>query len=547
MRQYKASAVLVAAVILAASACGSGKPAVARAQPGGAILGMVAATSITGRGVPVHPSFTFPPAQPQITVIALVGKVRRSPLTFTWYRVTGAGARKLFSRTVQVAAWDRAYSIGKDPGPLATGTYKVTASAGGQAQATTVTVARPAQSPSAIENGTAPPGQPPVDGGGGVIAPPAQPAADQSEITCLGADDTWCDADPGTDYSRPSVNVLLGAATPVGKTAAILVSANDKLISTLDVKGQAQSVVTFDPCSVPGGKDLPGTTFRVEAFSAQTVPKQRVVTIGLGDDTSAPSLHVVSTPARGSKVKPGDAITLKVTATEDGPSWQTGVKLIQVTGPEGLVADSGAPYGGVAKSCGQKSWTQTFTATYTVPSHPQPLIRLCAITEDFAGNQNFQCGEWYTGKVWKGPIHIDASITGNASDSGTADGQAIVVEDASGHLTGTVTVSRTSGCTRYPPFLQTVKLHVTGQDTNGRLVLHATPASPILRTTGICGFPDGVTRPPTEVHEPGGSPYEPFVVTITSPTTAQGTGSGVDADYGSFLHWRYTIKLTSQG
>lgn len=137
MRQYTALAALALAVTLAASACGSGKPAAARAQPS-AILDMVTATSITRQGVPVHPPFTFPPAQPQITVIAQVGKVTRSPLAFTWFQVKGAGARKLFSRTVQVSAWERAYSVGKDPGPLATGTYRVTASAGGQTQATTV-------------------------------------------------------------------------------------------------------------------------------------------------------------------------------------------------------------------------------------------------------------------------------------------------------------------------------------------------------------------------------------------------------------------------
>jgi len=29
-----------------------------------------------------------------------------------------------------------------------------------------------------------------------------------------------------------------------------------------------------------------------------------------------------------------------------------------------------------------------------VPSHPQPIIRLCAIAEDFAGNQNIAQAQW---------------------------------------------------------------------------------------------------------------------------------------------------------
>ena len=153
-----------------------------------------------------------------------------------------------------------------------------------------------------------------------------------------------------------------------------------------------------------------------------------------------------------------------------------------------------------------------------------------------------------TGGTWQGPIHLDLSVTGKSSDSGTADGQVVLVIDSSGDVSGTVKVHRTAGCTRYPIFLQLVRLHVTGEDSHQELTLHATPASPLpVGTTGICGFPDGVVRPPLDQkNEPGGSPYEPFVIHITSATTASGTGSGVDPDFGDNINWRYTITLTRQ-
>ncbi len=89
-------------------------------------------------------------------------------------------------------------------------------------------------------------------------------------------------------------------------------------------------------------------------------------------------------------VKAGDKINLKVTAQEkrrNGP-WQTGIKVIQVTAdPGGLVKDPWVNSSGLPKACGEKTWEQDDQATYTVPKNPPPIIKICALAEDYVGKR----------------------------------------------------------------------------------------------------------------------------------------------------------------
>src|SRR5205823_3435933 len=91
-----------------------------------------------------------------------------------------------------------------------------------------------------------------------------------------------------------------------------------------------------------GGSDLPGTKVALSEYIYGPDGKQLIapppIVLTLRDDTLAPTLHVVSTPERGSLVKAGDKITLDVNAKEEksGPSWQTGVRRIWLEAkPEG--------------------------------------------------------------------------------------------------------------------------------------------------------------------------------------------------------------------
>jgi hypothetical protein len=103
-------------------------------------------------------------------------------------------------------------------------------------------------------------------------------------------------------------------------------------------------------------------------------------------DTDAPKLKVTSTPPKGTKIKAGDKIKVTITASElyeDGhKSWPTGVQLIQLTADDGLV--NSQDYGRVPPPCDRRTWE----ATYTVPKHPPPIVRLLGIAADGVGHQD---------------------------------------------------------------------------------------------------------------------------------------------------------------
>jgi hypothetical protein len=146
---------------------------------------------------------------------------------------------------------------------------------------------------------------------------------------------------------------------------------------------------------------------------------------------------VISTPARGSKVMPGDPIVLTVTATEkrSGGPWQMGVERIQVIGPEGLV-DSKDYQEYRGKACDAKSWEQTFEVTYTVPENPPPQIELCAIGEDFAGNTQSRCGTFYTVNVWEGTLHSESTVGGILNCTEIWDMQLVFTVSEDGTIQG---------------------------------------------------------------------------------------------------------------
>ena len=67
-----------------------------------------------------------------------------------------------------------------------------------------------------------------------------------------------------------------------------------------------------------------------------------------------------------------------------------GFRLIAL--PGGQVRDpwvnSASP---LSQVCAQKTWEQNYEATYTVPSNPPPIIKLCALAEDYVGNESSNC------------------------------------------------------------------------------------------------------------------------------------------------------------
>ena len=148
-------------------------------------------------------------------------------------------------------------------------------------------------------------------------------------------------------------------------------------------------------------------------------------------------------------------------------------------------------------------------------------------------------------KVWEGPIHLDASVTGIDHDRGTADGKVRVVEQKDGSLTGTISVHRTSGCDRYSG-QKSFDIRVRGRRASHELVIESFPSEVVTDSMGepICGFPDGFFGDQGEK----GSPVKPFVVPLVSKTTASGRGTIDDKEklFGSTeddLITGYTINL----
>jgi hypothetical protein len=184
-----------------------------------------------------------------------------------------------------------------------------------------------------------------------------------------------------------------------------LTSQQDEVTKTLD----------FNPCTHPGGSDLPGTRgeFSVSVFEGES----GAITAGgaefttLGPDTTKPAITINSQPPPG-RVEPGNEILIDATAQENrnGPSWQRGVKSFQLTAtPGGQVGEPQQARSPLPLPCDRKQWSLATQGTYLVPANA-PVIEICAIAEDFAGNIQTKCNKYYTGKVWKGKARVTSSV-----------------------------------------------------------------------------------------------------------------------------------------
>ena len=196
------------------------------------------------------------------------------------------------------------------------------------------------------------------------------------------------------------------------------------------------------PCELPAGSDLPGAPLAISFVSAN--PAARATkTLTLRPDTEKPTLKTTSTPRKGTKVKTGDTIKVRMEASEEygdtRMGWQTGVKKIQLTDESrNQVVPPHFEATGGPRPCKEKQWKQSLEVTYTVPPNPPPVIRLRAIAEDFAGNKDddvgaFPTGDWYGTFGW---THICEG--GGNKDETRGAGDLTLDHDGRGNLTGTL-------------------------------------------------------------------------------------------------------------
>jgi hypothetical protein len=153
-------------------------------------------------------------------------------------------------------------------------------------------------------------------------------------------------------------------------------------------------------------------------------------------DKEPPKLHTSSVPPKGSKVNPGDQITVTMVARDDATTWQTGIQRIQlVAQSQGDALVGAQDYPPVIRpTCEGRPEPRTLVLTYRVPRDPPPIVRLRAIAEDFANHHDtdigeFPIGDWYgtIKKTAKGGGHnhtIDIDYAFEIESSGTLKGRA---------------------------------------------------------------------------------------------------------------------------
>jgi hypothetical protein len=415
------------------------------------IVAIVPAAAIDEDGQPVDPSYVFAPDTPTITIVARAGEVSGSPMDISWTQVAAEGDRELFTHTVEVASFDAAWSVGRSPGLLTPGTYRVEATLEGERLSTSFEVVAGGGTGSAAEGATS---GPPVSGDHGMVA---SPVGDDLDTT---GNSLWPHLDHApTDPDASTIGLSIVAGGGLARVdATVTMGGNSRTQSfRKDSNDLLRVYLRFDPCAHPGGSDLPGAQASFEVILSEEGEGGRTESADfitrLGPDTARPAVTLHAQPP-GGPVEEGDRIVFDVTAQEarSGLSWQTGVRELRVVAMPGedLVPQVRAT-SDTAQPCDRKQWSLATQGSYTVPEGAPPSFRICPIAIDFAGNRNDDTCATYTtgaGETWQTTIHLQADQTLASGDTcqqtGDATGELLVTSD--GQISGTLDVVETEHC-----------------------------------------------------------------------------------------------------
>lgn len=546
----------------------------------GPILSMIPASAVDERGQAVDSKFSFDPSTAEIAVVAQVGNLDApAPMTITWYQVTDQGDLQLFVDTVQVSALERAWSIGKNPGTLTPGPYKIKAALNGETQELLVSVNQPAagamqsQSQAAASGTASAPSQPLVAGGSGK-APIGSSAVGQAASSPSG-DSMGCQLvviAAGADESQIETAAIDVEILPLVNDCffpsrlELDASVNDGPITRKfqDVPAATKSSQPIlnpqplDPCSIKGGSNLPGDRVKV---SGQLLSNQITGTIyqlsdhfevTLAPDDRRPGVVVQldPDPKANKRLKPGDKVKVTVTGEDanrpNGP-WESGMASIEVKGPEGDIAPPWInPRSKLQQAC-LKSEDRTHTyepPAFVVTAATPAKFTLCAIAKDYAANVNndeANCGTFYTADHWSGAMQsnnltvYENTGQGTVTTGGTWNTTFDLAVDGQGNITGDGESKLTSGCKPFPwqvdPQATGITFGVTGTAYKDHLELHLNFIG-LEGGTVNCGFGQGFFS---------GQAIE---VPLTSQTTAEGTANE-STDVGASNHFssQGTIEL----
>ena len=160
-------------------------------------------------------------------------------------------------------------------------------------------------------------------------------------------------------------------------------------------------------------------------------------------DTAPPTITVA--PPSGTKVKNGQRLTIRVTATEPSIGWQAGVKQIQI---EDLDRHTNlAPWDNPApapRPCGNTGLTHTIERNYVVPPDV-PVAHLKITARDYHNPQQallveYPTGDWYGWVTWSETVRNVPTIkpsrywgrldfTVNYDGRGNLTGRMVGIED----------------------------------------------------------------------------------------------------------------------
>jgi hypothetical protein len=244
-------------------------------------------------------------------------------------------------------------------------------------------------------------------------------------------------ADPGGYRGGEELSISVTAEDPnsgVGLVAVTLIGPVSPK-SFADVFSPAEtSVNKVYKAAIEPGVSCGRVIVLAEADDAASVPnratKEALALLAGGVvDSAAPSL-VIDSPAPGASVRPGDEVTVKVSATDDcGPITTIGYVVTGAAAAEGTVVVPGG---------GGNPTTQEFK--FTVPSDAahNSEVEVSAWAVDAAGKSGEDKAASVT-LVVSAPQAPTAAITSPADNSTAAPGAALKVNVSAGSLTGKVT------------------------------------------------------------------------------------------------------------
>jgi hypothetical protein len=487
--QVRTERIVVALVLVVGACTGGAEPsspsadeAIPMLQSDGPLGAVVIATGVGPRGS-IEPRPGYSTEDTQVTAFVSLSEETPtgSTMTVTWFGVSGPGQREeLFSHRIDVEPGQLVFSEGIAARGLAPGLYETVARLGEWKVLTPWIVSRPvaddgngrarhAVARSALGQSSLPDGEPPTAGESGVVpAPtPGSPSGDSTDRCTLGsiyAESAYDDVTVALFWGGPCTPVTLTAST-AGATQTIASAQISDGIPTLNG--------TADICApgLPGSSDLPGSVVHLLATGSGGVSKSLdFVLPDLGPELKA---IFESRPERGSPVEIGDTITLEAMALLFDPAL--GVDVLKLYANDELFDSIGnRSNSDEPRACDfgrLGAWIRE--TRYEVPSDAPAIIEICAEGVGFDGTESRDCGEFYTGEVWKGAANITSSAVYPEGGVSCQDGWELDFTfgvSGEGTIEGQGTADLTSGPTcPFPigPSLEHYEYRVLGEETEG--------------------------------------------------------------------------------